>query len=594
MARRNTFREDEKLNEQNTFKFSSFVRLKKYVIPYKSLFVKTLFFTILSSILGLLAPFLTMIVMDNSIPSGNIPQVLMLSGVLLGTIFANIFFMRYRMEAMAKVGQSTIRDLRMDLFKHLQKLPFSFFDSRPHGKILVRVVNYINSLSEMLSNGIITVITDLVSLVVIIVMMLLIDVRLTLIAMTGLPVLIIVTFFIRSKMRKAWQEFSAKQSNFNAYIHESIAGVRITQAFGREEENEKVFADVANDVRKSWMHANRVVHLMWPSIENIGMFVVAFMYIMAISMITDTTLTVGVLVAFIAYVHRFWMPISNMANFYNTLVTNMSYLELIYETLDEPVLVKDKEGAVKMPKIKGKVEFKHVEFGYDEGQKILTDVNFKTEAGLSVALVGPTGAGKTTIINLISRFYELKGGEILIDDEDISNVTLESLRSQMGIMLQDSFLFSGTVMDNIRYSRLDATDEEVIVAAKTVCAHDFIMEMERGYKTEVNERGSRLSVGQRQLISFARALLANPRILILDEATSNIDTKTEQALQEGLSKLLKGRTSFIIAHRLSTIQNADMIMVVDKGNIAERGSHKELMERKGAYYNLVMEAEKSA
>lgn len=282
------------------------------------------------------------------------------------------------------------------------------------------------------------------------------------------------------------------------------------------------------------------------------------------------------------------MPIMNIAGFYNTLVTNMSYLELIFETLDEPVLVKDIPGATDMPKISGKVQFKDVDFAYEEGPRVLSGVSFTCMPGWSVALVGPTGAGKTTVVNLLSRFYELQGGQILVDGFDISQAKLASLRGQMGIMLQDSFLFSGTIMDNIRYSRLDATDEEVIEAAKAVCAHEFIMEAENGYQTEVNERGSRLSVGQRQLISFARALLADPRILILDEATSNIDTRTEKALQEGLSRLLKGRTSFIIAHRLSTIQHADMIMVVNKGHIAESGSHEELMKQKGEYYDLVM------
>ena len=584
---RNTFRTDEIVKEENQFNLRRVLRLGKFIRPYRRAFLITLIFTIISSVLGLLAPLLTMIIMDEAIPNGDVPQVLLIAGFMLLTIIANVFFMRYRMDAMAKVGQGIIRDLRSELFEHLQRLPFSFFDSRPHGKILVRVVNYINSLSDMLSNGLINLITDMFSLVIIIVMMLFIDVRLTLVAMAGLPLLLAAVFFIRSKNRRAWVVFSAKQSNLNAYIHESIAGVKITQSFSREDENKETFAEVSGNVQKSWMHAVKVAFLLWPSIENIGQFGAAFLYVVGVSMIAGNALTVGILVAFVAYVWRFWMPINNIANFYNALVTNMSYLELIFETIDEPVLVKDKPDAKDMPEIKGEVEFKNVVFGYEEGPNVLENVSFKCKAGDSVALVGPTGAGKTTVVNLISRFYELKGGQVLIDGFDISDAKLASLRSQMGIMLQDSFLFSGTIMDNIRYSRLDATDEEVMEAAKAVCAHDFIMEMEDGYKTEVNERGSRLSVGQRQLISFARALLADPRILILDEATSNIDTRTEKALQEGLNRLLQGRTSFIIAHRLSTIQHADVIMVVDKKNIAESGSHDELMAKKGEYYNLV-------
>jgi len=585
---RNTFRIDEVVRDENVFNLQRVLRLKKYVLPYKKNFIITLAFTIISSILGLLAPMLTMVVMDRAIPDHDIPLVFLIAGFMLITIAANIFFLRYRMDAMAKVGQGIIRDLRMELFQHLQRLPFSFFDSRPHGKILVRVVNYINSLSDMLSNGLINVITDLFSLAIIVIMMLWINPRLTLVAMAGVPLLMIAAFFIRIKNRRAWQIFSAKQSNLNAYIHESIAGVKITQSFSREDENKDTFAEVSGNVKKSWMRAIRVMFLMWPSVENIGSFGVAFFYIIAVSMIANEALTVGVLVAFVAYIWRFWMPINNIANFYNVLVTNMANLELIFETIDEPVLVKDKPGATDMPQIKGDIEFKGVVFGYEEGQTILDGVNFKCKAGDSVALVGPTGAGKTTVVNLISRFYEINSGQVLIDGFDISDAKLASLRSQMGIMLQDSFLFSGTIMDNIRYSRLDATDEEVMEAAKAVCAHEFIMEMEKGYETEVNERGSRLSVGQRQLISFARALLADPRILILDEATSNIDTRTEKALQEGLNRLLQGRTSFIIAHRLSTIQHADKIMYVDKGNIAESGNHGELMALKGDYYNLVM------
>jgi len=584
---RNTFRTDEEVKDENKFNLKRVIDLKKYVLPYKKYFILTLTFTLVSSVLGLLAPMLTMIIMDEAIPNGDVQQVLIIAGFMLATIAINVFFMRYRMKAMVTVGQGIIRDLRTDLFKHLQRLPFSFFDSRPHGKILVRVVNYVNSLSDMLSNGLINVITDMFSLVIIIVFMLLIDMRLTLVAMAGLPLLLGAMFIIRIKNRKAWQIFSAKQSNLNAYIHESIAGVKITQSFNREGENKVTFAEVTDNVQKSWLRGIKIIHLMWPSVENIGSFGVAFLYIIAVSMIAQNTLTVGVLVAFVAYIWRFWQPINTISNFYNVIVTNMSYLELIFETMDEPVLVKDKPDAKDMPQIKGEVEFKNVVFGYEEGQTILDGINFKCKPGDTIALVGPTGAGKTTVVNLISRFYEINSGQVLIDGFDIADAKLASLRSQMGIMLQDSFLFSGTIMDNIRYSRLNATDEEVITAAKAVCAHDFIMAMEDGYKTEVNERGSRLSVGQRQLISFARALLADPRILILDEATSNIDTQTEKALQEGLNRLLEGRTSFIIAHRLSTIQHADIIMVVDKKNIAESGSHEELMALKGDYYNLV-------
>ena len=585
---RNTFRTDEALESESEFKLAHMKRLYKFIRPYRKQFYLTLAFTAISSTLGLLAPLLTMMVIDSAIPNQDIGEVFLLSGIMLATLLANVFFIRYRVFTMAKVGQGIIRDLRASLFEHMQKLPFSYYDSRPHGKILVRVVNYINSLSDMLSNGMINVITDLFSLGVIVVMMLIIDVRLTIVSMIGLPFLIIAASIIKVKNRRAWRIFSAKQSNMNAYIHESISGVKITQSFTRENENQRIFATVSGELKDTFMHAVKVMFTLWPSAENIGMWAVAFFYIYSLGMMTHGVLTVGVLVAFVAYINRFWQPINNIANFYNVLVSNMSYLERIFESLDEPILVKDKPDAVDMPGIHGNVRFKNVEFAYEEGPKVLDGINFECKAGETVALVGPTGAGKTTVVNLLCRFYEINGGEILIDDFDISNAKLATLREQMGIMLQDSFVFSGNIMDNIRYSRLDATDDEVIAAAKAVCAHEFIMETEDGYQTEVNERGSRLSVGQRQLISFARALLADPKILILDEATANIDTRTEKALQEGLNRLLEGRTSFIIAHRLSTIQHADLILVVDKGQIIESGSHAELLALEGEYYKLFM------
>ena len=298
--------------------------------------------------------------------------------------------------------------------------------------------------------------------------------------------------------------------------------------------------------------------------------------------------SLGTIVAISSYASYFWQPIMNLGNIFNNFINNIAYLERIFETMDEPVTVKDAENAVKMPEIRGEVTFDHVNFSYDESKQILKDVSFTVKPGESVALVGPTGAGKSTIVNLISRFYNVNGGRVLIDGQDISQVTIHSLREQMGIMMQDSFIFSGTIMDNIRYGNKTATDEEVIRAAKTVCAHEFIEKLENGYYTEVNERGSRLSAGQRQLISFARALLANPAILILDEATSSIDTETEILLQKGLNELLKNRTSFIIAHRLSTIKNANCIMYVDQGSIMEKGNHDELLAQHGEYYHLYM------
>lgn len=584
---RNKFDIDEELESE--FNIKHLKRLLTYIKPYR----KTMFFTILLMIISnmatLIGPYLVKIAMDDKIPAGDTKGLAQLAIIFLVSLIVIALCMRYRIRTMNRVGQSILVTLRKDLFTHLQKLPFTFYDSRPHGKILVRVVNYVNSLSDILSNGLVNLATDIVSLFIAFGFMLVINPRLTLICMIGIPVLLTIVILLKNAQRKAFQVLSSKQSNMNAYIHESIAGIRITQSFAREEENLKVFRDVCDQYRTSWMNAVKIQFLLWPTVENVSTITASLVYsygIVVIGVGVNEGVTVGVLVAFVAYLWRFWNPIITICNFYNALITAVAYLERIFETMDiEPEIV-DAKDSYELPTIKGKVQFHDVLFRYEEGKEILKGINFSVNPGDSIALVGPTGAGKTTIINLLSRFYDVTGGEVLIDGHDISKVTMNSLRTQMGVMLQDTFIFSGTIMDNIRYGKLDATDQEIIEAAKAVRAHDFIVELKDGYNTEVNERGSRLSAGQRQLLSFARALLADPRILILDEATSSIDTKTELALQEGLQRLLKGRTSFIIAHRLSTIKNSTKIMYVNDGVIAEAGNHDELIELQGYYYHL--------
>lgn len=585
---RNKYDVDEVLEDK--FDLNQLKRLLAYLIPYRKRFVSVGFMMLSASAFTMLIPQFFQKVMDVCIPNKDMKGIAFYSFLTLLAAFYSAFSLRYKIKYTNQIGQQIIHDMRYDIFEHLQELPFSYYDDRPHGKIQVRVVNYVNSISDLLSNGILNTITDLCNLVFIIVFMLILNVRLTLVCLCGLPILAIVIVVIKKKQRTAWQVQSNKQSNLNAYIAESINGIRVTQSFVREDVNSGIFNNLSGSYRKSWMRAVMFNFTMGPSIDIISIITTAAIYVLGVSWMIngETGITVGVLVAFTAYIGRFWAPINTLAGFYNSLLTAISYLERIFETIDEPVVVKDRKDAVEMPPIHGDVAFDHVTFSYEPSVPILKDVSFHANQGQSFAVVGPTGAGKTTLVNLLSRFYNVDSGRILIDGVDIAGVTIRSLRKQMGVMMQDSFIFSGTIMDNIRYGNFSATDEEVIRAAKTVCAHDFIMEMENGYQTQVNERGSRLSAGQRQLISFARALLADPKILILDEATSSIDTETEIILQKGLNELLKGRTSFIIAHRLSTIKNSSCIMYVDKGTILEKGTHDELMAQKGEYYKLYM------
>lgn len=583
---RNKYDVDEVL--ETPFSMKHLLRSLVYVKRHMGSLSLSLLLSLVANACGLLIPLLMQKLVDVAIPQKNMRIFALLLCGMTAAILVSVAFTTVRNVLMAKVGQDIIFDIREDLFEHLQKLPFSYYDSRPHGKILVRVVQYVNSVSDMLSNGLINIILELFNLFLILIFMLLVDVRLTFVVLSGLPLLVAVIFFIKPRQRRAWQQVSNKFSNLNAYVHESMEGVTVTQIFTREETNLSIFHRLCVKARDTWMKAIYVSNCVWYSVQNLSQIVVAFVYVAGVFWTTGAVVSFGVILAMTSYAQRFWQPILNIANIYNNFINTVAYLERIFETMDEPVTISDRPGAVELPPIRGHVEFRDVSFEYDAGVHVLDHVNLDVPAGESIALVGPTGAGKSTIVSLVSRFYNVTDGQVLIDGHDIADVTLDSLRRQMGVMLQDNFIFSGTILDNIQYGRLDATDEEVEQASRTVRADAFIRHLPDGYQTRVSERGGGLSQGQKQLIAFARTLLSDPRILVLDEATSSIDTQTERLVQEGLLELLKGRTSFIIAHRLSTIRHCDRILYIEDGRIIEGGSHDELMARRGAYYTLYM------
>ena len=586
---RNKFDVDESL--ESPFDASHLKRTLHYIGRHKWKMLLALMLSACASVAGLFSPKITEYVLNVIVPNKQAEKLITMALAYMGIISISIVFTVIRSRMMAKVSQEIIYDIRKDLFAHLQRLPFSYYDSRPAGKILVRVINYVNSVSDILSNGIINSILEIINVIFIVVFMYTTEPTLATVIVAGLPVFVAVIMYIKPRQRKAWQNQSNKNSNYNAYLAESIDGVRVSQIFARQEVNISIMQKLAVACRTAWMRAIYISNCVWLSSQYITQIVFTVLYIAGVYWLGGGIIAFGTILAMGQYLNRFWQPLTSLANIYHSFVNNMAYLERIFETMDEPVVVDDKPGATTLPTITGEVDFENIEFGYEEGQVVLENMDLHVKAGESIALVGPTGAGKSTIVNLLCRFYNLRGGRILLTDEagekhDITDVTIHSLRTQLGIMLQDSFIFTGTILDNIRYGRLNATDEEVRQAAAVVRADDFIREMPQQYETSVNERGSSLSQGQRQLIAFARTLLSDPRILILDEATSSIDTKTEKLLQDGIQALLKGRTSFIIAHRLSTIKNCDRILYIGNKGIMEAGSHDELMAKKGAYYEL--------
>ena len=580
--KRNTYGVDEDL--ETPFRLKNFLRCGPYIKRNIKLLIGALIFSISATLLGLLGPTFTQVIIDQMIPNKSIRGVIIIALLYFLSACGAEACAYIQTLLTSKAGHRIIHGIRKDIFKHIQKLSFNYYDSRPRGKILVRVVHYVNNVADFLSNGLVNMIVQILNILFILFFMLSLSPKLTLCVLAGLPFIILFLMLTKTRMRRAWRSWSAKNSNVTAYVSESISGMQITQAFNREETNHNIFRDLLLALNKARMKAGYIMEVIPMLIQTITQFVTCFLYLMAICFFTKEQYSPGVIIAMAAYAGRFWGPIQSLADIYNTLTNVGSYLERIFDTMDEPVEIDDLPDAKPLPKLTGKVDYQGVTFAYEKGHNILEHLDLHVEPGQSIALVGPTGAGKSTIVNILCRFYDIQEGKILLDGNDIKHATLHSLRDQMGIMLQDSFIFTGTIKDNIRYGKLDATDEEIIAAAKTVCAHDFIMNTENGYDTMVNERGSTLSGGQRQLICFARTILSNPAILILDEATSSIDTETEKLVQEGIANVLKGRTSFIIAHRLSTIAGCDRILYIADKGIQESGTHAELMEKQGLYY----------
>lgn len=582
----NSIREDEKTI--STSKVKTLLRLFSYMLTYKKQIISVLIIMACTVTISLINPLIVEHAIDVNIANGDMDGLIRLGifAICLNIIF--ILLVKLRMFIMAKISNNVLLTVRQDLYTHIQKLSFSFFDSRPTGKILARIIGDVNSLKDVLSNSVTTLIPDFITICAVVCIMVIKNVKLALAAMISLPILIVCMWLIQVYSHVRWQVFRKKNSNLNAFIHENLSGIRIIQSFTAEKETQETFDQLTKEHRGSFVKAivlndsfGSVIDFCW----GIG---TACMYYVGVKLIGHESVPVGTLIAFGAYISMFWHPIMNLSNFYNQLVTNISGAERIFDILDTPPEIADGNDVTELPSIKGDLVFDHVSFAYDKDTQVLKDVSFKVKAGETIALVGPTGAGKTTIVNLISRFYDIQEGNIYIDNYNVKDVSIESLRQQMGVMTQDNFLFTGTIKDNLRYGKLDATDDELIAAAKAVNAHDFIMKLEKGYDTELKERGNGLSIGQRQLLAFARTMVSMPKILILDEATSSIDTHTELLVQQGIEALLKGRTSFVIAHRLSTIQKADRIFVIDDGGIQEEGSAQELLAKKGLYYNLYM------
>ena len=578
---------------EKQFNWKQMLRLLVYLKPYSTNYLPgAIIAMLLSTAVRLIVPILIgKVAIDVAIKNKDTTLltylVIGIGGLYLLSYLGNVF----RIKWVNVLGQNVIYDLRQHLFSHVQRLSHRFFDSRSAGSILVRILNDINSLQELFTNGIINLLMDVVTLVGIIIILFALSPKLALAIMVVLPLMFYISTKLRRNIRRSWQNVRIQQSRLNSHLNESIQGIRITQSFSQEKENAEFFDGINTDNFESYRVATKKSAMFRPFVEMsnaIGTIILitygAYLILLGVD---NGGIEIGTFVSFAFFLGMFWDPISRLGQMYNQLLMAMAASERIFEFLDEQPNVEEKENAFAFDVMKGQITFDKVQFSYEEDRIALHEISLEIKQGETIALVGHTGSGKSTIANLISRFYDPTSGSVKIDGHDLRDVKLDSLRQKISVVLQDTFIFSGTIMENIRFGRPDATNQEVMDAARVVGADDFIQRLANGYETEVEERGNILSAGERQLLSFARALLADPSILILDEATASIDTETEMKIQTALGKLLKGRTAIIIAHRLSTIRESDDIFVLENGKILESGNHDELMAKQGEYFGLV-------
>jgi len=567
---------------------ATLVRLIRYLLMFKFQLVIVGVCVVLGSVLSLLGPYYIGVAIDKYIRTGDISGLYGLVILLLGIYIANYAAQALQASLMARISQRALRQLRKELFEHLQTLSLSFFDRRTQGELMSRLTNDIDAINMALSQSFTQLIASFLSLVGILIAMFALSAWLALGSLLVLPMMIIVTLFIGGRTLSGFRGLQSSLGRLNGTMEEVISGERVVQAFSKQDTVLRDFDEANTAVRDTATRANSYAFVVMPIMNIMGSISIAVVAGLGGWMAVQGTVTIGVITSFIFYARNFSQPLQQLANLYNTIQSALAGSERTFEIVDEKPEIEDRPGAVPLKEIMGDVVFDHVDFSYDGKTPVLKDMSFHAEPGQIMALVGPTGAGKTTMVNVLGRFYDIQGGSIRIDGVDVRDVTRASLRRQLGTVLQDNFLFADTVMENVRYGNLEATDEDCVAAARLANADQFIVRLPQGYQTMLTERGSNLSQGQRQLLAIARAIIADPKILILDEATSSVDTRTEIRIQEALLRLMEGRTSFVIAHRLSTVRNANQVLVIRDGEIVERGTHESLLAQRGFYHHLYM------